>query len=289
VRVLSSIRISPKILVDELKRLLPDLSQAPVPTTAIAQLPPREFMEELRRLSSQSTGVEPLAWTLADALSECADESVFEDLVNIIRDRRFGKARQMLPYALASVESAREQAIKVLLEVLPDKDVTSQVLAALAQMGAIEAIASIQDYSDSPVPLVRQTARRALRRLTAPVEERPSLVEQRPSLVEPDSTSQLNQISINFDLENLVVFLQRLASLVGNLGPSEIDRIEDGLLDMEPDEETTFQLPVVYRDVELPLQIEVYMSDEGAPDVNFCSSNAELVEAIGQLLAEEVN
>jgi hypothetical protein len=31
------------------------------------------------------------------------------------------------------------------------------------------------------------------------------------------------------------------------------------------------------------------MSDEGAPDVNFCSSNAELVEAIGQLLAEEVN
>ena len=160
VRVVSSAPIPPAPLVAELKRLRPEIESDYKRPDSYAKLEGQEVVAELDRIRSRSTGAASLGWTLAEALRVRADLTIYEDLVDIIRDKRFGRARQMLPYALAKLKARREQVIPVLLEVIDDEDITTHVLDALPTMKAVEAIPAVRKYLDSPVALVKGTALR---------------------------------------------------------------------------------------------------------------------------------
>jgi hypothetical protein len=286
VRLVATARVSPQPLVAELKRLRPQVEQEVKRSAALGRLSGADLVNELKRIRARSTGAASLAWALAEALESCVDASVYSELVEIVRDSRFGRVRQMLPYALAKVESKHDETIQVLVELLSDPDIAPQASDALARMGAVEATAAIRALVESDNQLVKSEARKALRRLeNLQRSARKAQVAGQSQWRVPPPPDNLTEASTNFDLEDVAPFLRRLASLIEGLDVAEVERIESRLFKMGQGEEAYFAFLARYGGEETPLQIRIYMSDAGAPDVGFFTSS-ELAGDIERLMEE---
>jgi len=104
-----------------------------------------------------------LKWAIANALSEVADASVFEDIVELVRDKRHGRAREMLAAALAKTKDPR--AVDVLIELLDDEEVAGHAVYALRLLAPPKAQAALERFVDHPKTWVRNEARRALAKI----------------------------------------------------------------------------------------------------------------------------
>ena len=76
---------------------------------------------------------ETTKWAFANALATLADEGAAEDLIELIRDKRHGRARQMLCDALKRTKDPR--APDVLIELIDDDDVAGHAILALRRYG----------------------------------------------------------------------------------------------------------------------------------------------------------
>lgn len=124
----------------------------------------RPMIEEFRRvdLSVDPTGT-GLRWTIGNALDVLADDSVFDELVGLARDRRYGKARQMIVLGLG--KSKRPEVVEVLLGLVDDPDVDGHAVKALGRLKARDARAALERKLDDERAWVRGEARKALARL----------------------------------------------------------------------------------------------------------------------------
>lgn len=124
----------------------------------------RPLIEEFERVDER---VDPagtgLRWAIGNALSIVADDSVFDDLVRLVEDRTFGRARQMVVVGLG--QSKRPEAVGVLVGLLDDEDVSGHVVKALAKLGVEEARPALERMVSDPRAWVRNEARKALTRL----------------------------------------------------------------------------------------------------------------------------
>lgn len=119
-----------------------------------------EFERVDERVDPTGTG---LRWAIGNALSIVADDSVFDDLVRLVEDQSFGKARQMVVVGLG--RSKRPEAVSVLIGLLDDEDVSGHAVKALAKLGADEARPALERMVNDPRAWVRNEAKRALSRL----------------------------------------------------------------------------------------------------------------------------
>ena len=117
------------------------------------------LVEEFRRPGSSPD----VRWAAGNALSVVADDGVFDDLVLLARDRSYGRAREMLPLALARTK--HPEAVQVLLELLDDDEIAGHVVMALGKLGRSEARSAIEPLVEHPKPWVRREAKKALQRL----------------------------------------------------------------------------------------------------------------------------
>jgi hypothetical protein len=124
------------------------------------------LIEEFRRAMPGTT----LQWAIGNALDAVADESAFDDVVELVRDRRNGSARQMLVLAVGHMR--RAEAATVLLELLSDPDVTGQALVALGNQRASSAQPFIEPYLTHPKAWIRKEARRALAKIARASDSR---------------------------------------------------------------------------------------------------------------------
>jgi len=124
----------------------------------------RPMIGEFRRVdvSVDPTGT-GLRWTIGNALDVLADDSVFEDLVELACDRRYGKARQMIVLGLG--KSRRPEVIEVLLGLVDDPDVDGHVVKALGKLKAPAARPALARKLGDQRAWVRGEARKALARL----------------------------------------------------------------------------------------------------------------------------
>jgi HEAT repeat protein len=99
-------------------------------------------------------------WAVGNALEVVADDSIFEDLVALVRERAFGRDRQMVVLSLARVKDPR--AVEVLVELLDDEDVVGHAVMALGRLKARRARPAIERCLDDPRPWVRKEAKKAL-------------------------------------------------------------------------------------------------------------------------------
>jgi HEAT repeat protein len=119
-----------------------------------------EFERVDERVDPTGTG---LRWAIGNALSIVADDSVFDDLVRLVEDRTFGKARQMVVLGLG--RSKRPEAVSVLIGLLDDEDVSGHAVKALAKLGVEEARPALERMVNDPRAWVRNEAKKALSRL----------------------------------------------------------------------------------------------------------------------------
>ena len=106
-----------------------------------------------------------LHWAIGNSLSEVADDSLFQEIVDLVEDLRYGRAREMLAYALTRMRSRRDDAVQVLVGCLSDGDLCAHAIDALAKLKAVEARPEIEKYLKSSERLVRSEAKKALRKL----------------------------------------------------------------------------------------------------------------------------
>lgn len=124
----------------------------------------RPLIEEFRRVDST---VDPdgsgLRWTIGNALEVVGDDSVFDKLVDLARDRSYGIARQMVVLGLGRSNDSR--AASVLVELLHDEDVSGHAVKALGKLKAPETRPALEPMLHDSRAWVRREARKALAKL----------------------------------------------------------------------------------------------------------------------------
>jgi hypothetical protein len=106
---------------------------------------------------------ESLKWTIGNALSIVADDSVFHEIAELVKEKRHGKSREMLAVALGKMKNP--QAVDLAIQLLNDEMVVGHALKALAKLKPQRARPYIEALVDHPKPWVRKEAARALAKL----------------------------------------------------------------------------------------------------------------------------
>lgn len=121
------------------------------------------LIEEFRRVED-ATGTS-IRWVIGNALSVVAGDPVCDDLVDLARDRRYGRAREMVVVALGRMKMKTACVVDVLIELLADEDVAGHAVIALGKLKdrrAREAVAALQNH---PKAWVRAEVKKALARM----------------------------------------------------------------------------------------------------------------------------
>ena len=105
-----------------------------------------------------------LKWAIGNALSIVATDTVFTDLVELLRDKQNGSSREMLAVALGNMKNSA--AVDVLIELLDDNEVAGHALIGLGKLKAEKARSHIGRFLNHSKPWIRKEAERAIAKLT---------------------------------------------------------------------------------------------------------------------------
>ena len=119
------------------------------------------LLEEFRKTDDLS-GL-GLGWVIGNALSVVADESAFDELEALARDRSFGKSRQMIVVGFGRFKG--ERTVRLLLDLLDDDDVSAHALTALRKLKPSGISAYIEPLLNHPQTMVRREAKKTLAKL----------------------------------------------------------------------------------------------------------------------------
>ncbi len=107
-----------------------------------------------------------LRWAVGNALGVLWDDTCFDELVALVRDQRYGKAREML--ALGLRRSKRPEASEVLVDLLDDPDVDGHAADSLARRRLVppRSRTALERLGEDHRPWVRKAARKGLAKLS---------------------------------------------------------------------------------------------------------------------------
>ena len=124
----------------------------------------RKLVSEFKKLpDSADAARHGLKWALGNAISVVADRSRFDEVVELVRDKRHGTTRDMMTLRLPDLD--RERAVDVLLELLADEEVAGHALTALGELKAKKARSDVERFLNHPKPWVRKEAAKALAKI----------------------------------------------------------------------------------------------------------------------------
>lgn len=117
------------------------------------------LIEEFKKVGSK----ELFKWAIGNALSVLADDSVFDEVMELVLDKHHGKAREMLTLALGNMKNPRT--VDILIEFLKDEQVAVNAIMALGKLRAKRARSAIEPFLNHRDAGVRQEAKRALAKI----------------------------------------------------------------------------------------------------------------------------
>lgn len=116
------------------------------------------LIEEFKQVEDE-TGM-GLRWTVGNALEVLWDDARFEELVALVLDESFGKAREMVVLGLG--RSKKPEAGSVAIELLDDPVVSGHAVKALRKLKDPRARKGLERMLDDDRAWVRKEAQRAL-------------------------------------------------------------------------------------------------------------------------------
>ena len=157
-----------KMAIPILLRWLPEISDLGVKESIVRALSvpwpkgvaAQPLINEFRGVPDHWTSIK---WVIGSGLEVVADDSVFSEIVELVRDKRHGKAREMLAASLGKMK--KRAAVDVLIELLADDEVVGHAIIALRKLKADKARPAIERLQDHPEAWVRQEAKKALAKL----------------------------------------------------------------------------------------------------------------------------
>ena len=148
--------------VPALIRWLPQLQRAKLSVVRALSVPwarpdaARPLIEEFKRAPEVSSG--DMKWTIGNALSVVADDSVYQEIADLVTDPRHGRARDMLPLSFLHMKKNRRPAIDIALKLLDDDDVVVSAIRFLKRVNAVEARERVGRLLEHPDANVRREA-----------------------------------------------------------------------------------------------------------------------------------
>jgi len=119
----------------------------------------RVLIDEFRKTEDKG-----IRWALANGLEVVADDTVFDEIVELVRDKECGMARQMLAVALGNMKDRR--AVAVLVDLLGDgEEVAGHAVMGLGKLKASEARVHLNAMTRHPTEWIRDEAIKALKGL----------------------------------------------------------------------------------------------------------------------------
>ncbi len=118
------------------------------------------LLTEFRRTPGDATP----KWTIGNAMSEMADDGLYDEIAELVADRSHGRSREMMAVALGRMRKRREDAVALLRQLLKDEQVAGHALIGLRKLKAKEAEPDIEPFLQHEKAWVRKEARKALAR-----------------------------------------------------------------------------------------------------------------------------
>lgn len=162
-------RLQYKEAIPILLRWLPrtvnnDVKEAIVRALSVPWAKPDAATALVREFRNLPPGEAPgLQWAIGNALAVVADDSVASDLEDMIRDARYGKAREMLVVALGNMKEPRAQ--ETLLQLLSDDALAGYAIMSLGKLRARKAAPMIKRFENHPQAWIRREAKKALAKI----------------------------------------------------------------------------------------------------------------------------
>jgi HEAT repeat protein len=104
-------------------------------------------------------------WAVGNALEVVADDRAFDDLERIVREPRYGKAREMVVMALGNMKKRRDDALRLLTELLDDDELAQHALLGLEKLGDPRAIPAVERMTEHEDRWLRTCAKKTLEKL----------------------------------------------------------------------------------------------------------------------------
>jgi len=114
----------------------------------------------IKEFKATTGPVSNLKWTIANALAVIANDSVFKEIAELVRDKRNGKSREMFAVALGNMQNPA--AVDLLMELLDDDEIAGHALIGLQKLKAKRARPLIERFLKHPKAWVRKEASKAL-------------------------------------------------------------------------------------------------------------------------------
>lgn len=115
---------------------------------------PHLMINEYRKAPNDSS----LKWAIGNAISIIADESILEDIFELINDKSNGNAREMLVVSLGRMKLSQVESL--LISLLHDEDLIGYSLIALRKLKSTNALPIVKSLESHPRTWVRNEAKK---------------------------------------------------------------------------------------------------------------------------------
>ncbi len=104
-----------------------------------------------------------LRWAIGNALSVVADDYQCNDILELIQDKGYNSAREMLVIALGNMNKSNVEPF--LMNLLDDEDLVGFAIIALRKIKSEKALPHLEKLQNHPRTWVRNEAKKAVKRL----------------------------------------------------------------------------------------------------------------------------
>ncbi len=194
--------------------------------------------------------------------------AVADDLIELIRNRKYGEERG--PICLALAKTRNKRAAEVIAAALAEAGVTRWALEALGTLKAKEYAGKVRPYLKDKDADVRREAKRTLKKMGLPVETPPPPVH----LVKTSRTlpRQLEEWSTSVALDDVAKILGEVGKIVEGFGKAELAEVAAVAEEMAVDQTRAFRFKVTRDKRAEELWVTLFMDDIDSPDLAIFAS-----------------
>lgn len=120
---------------------------------------PRLLVDEFRKHDHKSG----LRWAIGNALSVVADDKQCDDILELIQDKQYDRARNMLVVALGNMNKSKVEPF--LINLLGDEDLVGFAIIALRKIKSEKALPYLEKLQNHPRTWIKNEAKKAVKRL----------------------------------------------------------------------------------------------------------------------------
>ena len=157
-------RAAISILLDWLPRIHNyDVKSEIVRALSVPWAKPDAAPAMIREFLAAEPSQDSYKWIVGNGLSVVADDSVANDVIQLVSDPRHGKARQMLAIALGDMRDPR--VLRVLVGLLDDSQIRGHAIIGLRKLGATAAKPYLERFLKDPETWIRNEAKKAITKI----------------------------------------------------------------------------------------------------------------------------